>query len=838
MNRDLNEVKRIFLEALSKSYASQRRASIDAECGGDADLRACVLAMLEAHERYATPIPDMPTESEQLSNSPTVAHLAPGTVVGGRYKIIELINNGGMGSVYRATRIADVRLEVALKLIKPGLDSQQVLARFNIERQALAMMNHENIARVFDAGMTEYGRPYFVMELVKGLPLTRFCDENKLSIGERLELFTKICAAVQHAHQKGIIHRDLKPTNILVGLYDNKAVPKVIDFGLAKAIHQPITEDSLHTRLNTFVGTRRYVAPEQAMLNNLDIDTRADVYSLGVLLYELLTGNTPLDSERVEKAAQDEVQRMIREEEPPKPSDKIRSSQELPSIAALRREEPVRLQRLVRGDLDWVVMKALEKDRDRRYGSASDLAMEIDRFIRNEPVLAGPPTLRYRLSKLVRRHRGRVVAAGVLGGALILGSVISTVGWVKAEREKQRADEQSLRANQQAAITRVVNSFFLDDLLSEVDPAVQVRSDRPFVSNITVKRVLDRAADKVGSRFADHPIEEAEIRSTIGRAYTGLGDYKAARVHLERAEALRRRELGAENLDRLSSLYDLGWMLLLDGQFTLAEPRLREAADLRAKVAGVACPEACKSRYALALLMKLQEKNDEASAMFEEVLAKQLDRLTIRHRDTLATERELAGMFQEKKDYVQADKMLNEVLFYQTELLGIANPDTLTTRNNLAALCWERNLLPKAESLFADLVKDSEATFGPEDWRHLRYSNNFAAVLVQTEKYEQAIAIYQRIVPVLKRVLGPTDSATLAAMQNHAAVLVARGKLNEAEPLLLDAYRGCCQGETLGESSSKTRRVVENIIELYGLMKKPDKVSEWTAIRDKTTKPK
>jgi serine/threonine protein kinase len=836
MSRDLNEVKRVFLEALSKPNAEERRAYVTMACGDAPEMLACVLGMLEAHDRYATPIPEIPTESERAENLPTPAHLASGTVIGGRYKIIELINDGGMGSVYRATRIADVRLEVALKVIKPGLDSQHVLARFNIERQALAMMNHENIARVFDAGMTEYGRPYFVMELVKGLPLNRFCDVNKLPIAERLELFSKVCSAVQHAHQKGIIHRDLKPTNIVVGLYDNKAVPKVIDFGLAKAMHQPITDDSLHTRINTFVGTRRYAAPEQALLNNLDIDTRADVYSLGVILYELLTGDTPLANDRLEKAAQDEVQRMIREEDPPKPSDKIRSSHELPSIAALRRAEPIRLQKLVRGDLDWVVMKALEKDRDRRYGSASDLALEIERFIHGEPVEAGPPTIRYRLSKVLRRHKRKVLAAGFLAIALIMGAIVSTVGWVKANREMRRADEQTQRASQQAAITKSVNSFLMDDLLSEVDPAVQVRPERAFVSNITVKRVLDRAAEKVGSRFADRPLEEAAIRSTIGRAYTGLGDYKTARLNLERAEMLRLRQSGPNDPDRLNSLHDLGWMLFLDGQFDRAEPMLREAAELRAQNAGVSSPEACKSRYALALLLKHREKLDEAKAIFEEVLEKQKETLTLRNRDTLATQRELAGVLQEKMDFSHAEKLLLEVLENQVELLSRGNPDTLTTRNNLAALYWEMNQISDAEKLLADLVKDSEATFGSEDWRYLRYCSNYAAVLLKAEKNDQAIAIYERIVPVLKRVFGLHDSATLAAMQNYAAVLVALGKLSDAEPLLLEAYNGCRQSETLGDANSKTQRVVENIIELYGLMKNPDKVKEWTGVRDKSIK--
>jgi serine/threonine protein kinase len=322
--------------------------------------------------------------------------VAVGTVIAGRYKLLEEIGEGGMGSVWVAEQNQPVRRKVALKLIKAGMDSKSVLARFEAERQALVLMDHPNIAKVLDGGLTETGRPFFVMEYVKGVPITEYCEATRLSVSERLQLFAHVCQAVHRAHQKGIIHRDLKPSNILVAPYDDKPVPKVIDFGLAKAMHQSLTERTLHTAHGTVLGTPLYMSPEQAQLNNLDVDTRSDIYSLGVLLYELLTGSTPLEKQRLKAAAWDEIRRIIREEEPPRPSTRLSSCQALASLAASRQTEPARLTKMIRGELDWIAMKALEKDRSRRYETANSLAMDIQRYLAGDPVLAAPPSARYR----------------------------------------------------------------------------------------------------------------------------------------------------------------------------------------------------------------------------------------------------------------------------------------------------------------------------------------------------------------------------------------------------------------------------------------------------------
>ncbi len=371
-----------------------------------------------------------------------------GSVIAGRYKLRQEIGEGGMGSVYLAEQIQPVKRQVALKLIKPGMDSRMVLARFESERQALALLDHPHIAKVFDAGTTDAGRPFFVMELVKGIPITEFCDGHRLGVPERLALFRQICSAVQHAHQKGIIHRDLKPTNILVESHDGQPVPKVIDFGLAKATSGlQLSEHSVFTAFGTVAGTPLYMAPEQAVFNALDIDTRADIYALGVVLYEILTGSTPIRRETFRQAALEEMLRLIREVEPPTPSSRISTSDTLPSIAATRQIEPAKLSRFVRGDLDWIVMKALAKERNRRYESAIALAQDIERFSNHEPVAAGPPGAAYRFRKFARRHR----FALVIGGAFALFLVAAAAGgtglalWANRERARAVSAEQSGR---------------------------------------------------------------------------------------------------------------------------------------------------------------------------------------------------------------------------------------------------------------------------------------------------------------------------------------------------------------------------------------------------------
>ena len=439
----------IFIKALERDDPVERAAVLEEACRGEPTLRGQVERLLAEHERQESFILDSPPAG--LEATVARANLErPGLIIAGRYKLLERIGDGGMGTVWVAEQTEPVRRKVALKLVKPGMDSRSVLARFEAERQALAVMDHPNIAKVFDGGLAETGRPFFAMEYVKGVPITEYCEAARLTVPERLRLFVQVCLAVQHAHQKGIIHRDLKPSNILVAPYDDKPVPKVIDFGLAKAMHQALTERTLHTAHETVLGTPLYMSPEQAQLNNLDVDTRSDVYSLGVLLYELLTGTTPLEKQRFKEAAWDEVRRIIREEEAPRPSIRLSSAATLPSLAAGRQIEPARLTSLVRGDLDWIVMKALEKDRTRRYETANGFAADVERYLDGEPVSAAPPSARYRLGKFVRRHRGRVIAVGLVLLALLVGLAGTTWGLFEAQRQ----EEIAIAAKGQEALAR------------------------------------------------------------------------------------------------------------------------------------------------------------------------------------------------------------------------------------------------------------------------------------------------------------------------------------------------------------------------------------------------
>ncbi len=464
MNVETDRVRDIFLAAL-KVPRIQREAYLGEACGGDQELRNQVERLLQAHEELGsiaerTGEPSRPTVDEPAAER-------PGTVIG-HYKLLEPIGEGGMGTVWMAQQTEPVKRLVALKLIKPGMDTKQVIARFEAERQALALMDHPNIAKVLDGGTSNAGRPYFVMELVKGEPITKYCDERCLTPRQRLELFIPICQAVQHAHQKGIIHRDLKPSNVLVALYDGKPVPKVIDFGVAKAIGQPLTEQTLVTGFGAIVGTLEYMSPEQAEINQLDIDTRSDIYSLGVLLYELLTGTTPLEHKRVKESGLIEALRIIREEEVPTLSKRLSSTAELPAIAANRGTEPAKLTRLVRGELDWIVMKALEKDRNRRYETANALALDVQRYLADEPVQACPPSVGYRLRKFARRHKAALAGAAiVLGFVALLGGGI---GWVVGDR-----------AARSAATARKMTTTLEDgwQLLADGNwPAAQTRLER------------------------------------------------------------------------------------------------------------------------------------------------------------------------------------------------------------------------------------------------------------------------------------------------------------------------------------------------------------------------
>jgi tetratricopeptide (TPR) repeat protein/serine/threonine protein kinase len=534
---DKPSIDSIFCAAIELESPDERRALVEQACGEDVDLRHQVERLLHAHF-HGRSILDAPVQPVATVDKP-LREIA-GNVIG-PYKLIEQIGEGGMGTVWMAQQTEPVKRVVALKLIKAGMDSREVIARFEAERQALALMDHPNIARVLDAGTTAAGRPYFVMDLVKGVPITKYCDEHRLTPRQRLELFLPVCQAVQHAHQKGIIHRDLKPSNVLVALYDGKPVPKVIDFGVAKAAGQPLTEKTLVTGFGALVGTLEYMSPEQAEVNQLDIDTRSDIYSLGVLLYELLAGSPPFTRKELEKAGMLEMLRVIREQEPTKPSAKLSTAEGLPTLAANRGTEPAKLTRLVRGELDWIVMKALEKDRSRRYETANGFAMDVQRYLADEPVLACPPSAGYRLRKFARRHKvGLAVAALVLVFLVLLGTAI---GWAVRDRSAREAETARQRAARQAKVAGQVESILAEvDRLEEKQKWPEaLAAARPAGAAVAGGEADAATAEQVRERLKDLEFIDRleQIRTTSETDETDFADVRERDLDQEYARAFR-----------------------------------------------------------------------------------------------------------------------------------------------------------------------------------------------------------------------------------------------------------------------------------------------------------
>ena len=579
----MNE-SQIFANALKLATPDEQVAYLDRACGEDDQLKKQVVALLKAHttdpsflEELAGSLGGM-TEApmpDGATKHPPTAIAAHSSPVIGPYKLIEEIGEGGMGTVYMAQQTEPVRRLVALKVIKLGMDSRSVIARFEAERQALALMDHPNIAHVFDAGTTDTGRPYFVMELVKGVPLTKYCDDRRLTPTERLKLFIPVCQAIQHAHQKGIIHRDIKASNVLVALYDGEPVPKVIDFGVAKAAGQQLTEKTLVTGFGAVVGTLEYMSPEQAELNQLDIDTRSDIYSLGVLLYELLTGTTPLERKRFNEAAMLEMLRVIREVEPPKPSTRLSTMEDTAVAAANRGLEPKKLSGLVRGELDWIVMKALEKDRRRRYETASGLADDVRRYLNNEPVMAGRPSSWYRLRKLARRNRAGMATAAIVAVALVVGAAVATWQAVRArtaetaalnalkEKEHARADEARQRiiaaSNEQTALAREAETkAALDFVENKVFAAARPEGvDGGLGYSVSLRKAVEAALPFVASSFKNQPLIEARLRMTLGKSFEDLGEAKIASQQFEAARAIYTKHRGPEHPDTLAAMHGL-----------------------------------------------------------------------------------------------------------------------------------------------------------------------------------------------------------------------------------------------------------------------------------------
>ncbi|HEX5221292.1 MAG TPA: serine/threonine-protein kinase [Verrucomicrobiae bacterium] len=584
----------LFVLALEKP-ALERQAFLDRECAGDGELRARLEALFAAHDRSA-PLLDAEPKFAQATMKVATAPENPNGQTIGRYKLLQRIGEGGCGVVYMAEQEEPVRRRVALKIIKLGMDTKQVIARFEAERQALAMMDHPNIARVLDAGATETGRPYFVMELVRGIKITDFCDENKLSTEDRLKLFVQVCQAIQHAHQKGIIHRDIKPSNILVTVNDGASVPKVIDFGIAKATAGRLTDQTLFTAFEQFIGTPAYMSPEQAVMTSLDIDTRSDVYSLGVLLYELLTGYPPFDQKELLAAGLDEMRRTIREREPPKPSTRLTllGKEELTTAAQRRQTEAPKLVHRVRGDLDWIVMKCLEKDRTRRYETANGLGADIQRHINNEPVMARPPGEIYRLQKWVKRNKLTFTATAAVFVALTAGLVVSSWMFFREKEVRQRAVAAESRALTEAARSEQVADF-MTGMLKGAGPSVARGRDATLL-----REIVEQTAVRI-EELSQQPEVQGDLWSVLGRTYEDIGDHTNAIVMYGNAVKSYRRAFQDDHTKLAGALGDMGSALSFVGRVNEGTNQAWQGLQMARKLGNELTVASCLVDYASSL---------------------------------------------------------------------------------------------------------------------------------------------------------------------------------------------------------------------------------------------
>ncbi|UCD75646.1 MAG: serine/threonine protein kinase, partial [Phycisphaerales bacterium] len=699
-----------------------------------------------------------------------------------KYVIREPLGEGGAAVVYLAEQEEPVRRLVALKIIKPGMDSRQVIARFEAERQALAMMDHACVAKVFDAGSTETGRPYFIMEHVPGIAITEHCDRQRLSIEDRLKLFMQVCEAVQHAHQKGIIHRDLKPGNVLVLVKDGQAIPKVIDFGVAKAVHQRLTERTIFTEQGRLIGTPAYMSPEQAEMGGEDIDTRSDIYSLGVLLYELLTGALPFDLKTLRQSAFGEVQRIIREDDPPKPSTRISGNgEDLTAHAAECRVDPRSLARELRGDLDWIVMKAMEKDRTRRYETASELAMDIRRHLEHEPVQARPPSRAYRLRKFVRRNRAGVAAGAVAAISLIAATVVS-VSFAVSEAEQRRiASAEATRADEEREIAQAVNEFLNNDLLAAVAPSAEQGRGR----DVLMREVLDEASRRIeeaageGGRFEDKPLVEAAIRETIGVTYVKLGEFRAAEPHLKRARVLRQRELGGEHPATLRSMWNLASLYRQQGRYDEAEPLYLQTLEVRRRVLGEEHPDTLASMNSIAALYFESGRWYESAPLWDQVLEIKKRVLGEEHRDTLMTMYNLAHLLPGD----EAVRLWRQTLEIQRRVLGEEDPDTVTTMGSLAMACAGVGRHDEAESLYLETLEIQRRVLGRDNMYTLGTTTNLGLFYKGQGRLDEAEELLVESVEAKRRVLGMRHPWTRLAFDGLATVYELQGRKQQALPL-------------------------------------------------------
>jgi serine/threonine protein kinase/Tfp pilus assembly protein PilF len=686
----------------------------------------------------------------------------------GPYVLIRKLGEGGMGQVWLAEQTTPVKRQVALKLIKGELYDNAVIQRFESERQSLAVMNHPAIAKVFDAGSTKDGQPYFVMEYVDGQPINRFCDNKKLKIRERLELFIKVCEGVQHAHQKAIIHRDLKPSNVLVVEVDGKPVPRIIDFGLAKAITpQPGAEHTQFTQMGALVGTRGFMSPEQADPDVLDVDTRTDVYSLGVVLYVLLTGMLPFDSGGGKKKPIDEMLRQLREEDPPSPSTKVNTERETATAAAERRgTETKQLVKLLRGDLDWITMKAVEKDRARRYGTPSELAADLERYLQNRPVVARPASAGYRVRKYVQRHRVGVAAASGAAALLVAFAITQTVELRRITRERDRAN-------------RITD--FLTNMFKESD-TLEGRGNV-----VTARQILDRGSKDIDARLGKDSELQAQMMQVMGILYDNLGLYPEAESLTARAVEIRRHDLGPKNPTTLAAEERLGWELFREGRNSDAEKLLRQMLDDSQQVLDPANPTMVAGIEDLGATLTVEGRYPEAEKLEREAVNIEMRTLGLEHPYTVQAIDYLAHVLEGEGQLAEAEKLYRQTLDLHRRIHGPEHPITLLTLNNLGGVLSEEGHHADAEKSYREAVDIGRRALGPEHPDTALYMNNLANVLSDEHGYEEAEKLNREALDIRRRILGPDHPITASSVYNLGCIAALMGRRDEALSLLSQA---------------------------------------------------